>query len=385
MRQGSTEALLRELVAIPSVNPALEEGSGEGELARRVADELRRLGAEVRLEEVLPGRPNVLGYVGHQGPRVLLSAHLDTVQTTGMTVAPFAGEVRDRRLYGRGACDTKASLAAMLVGLREAVDSGRLACRVTFAALVDEEVGFAGSKALAASRPQVDGAIFGEPTDLRVVVAHKGVVRFYVRTIGRAAHSATPELGVNAIEGMLRIAHLLSAVPEPRIEHPVLGPPTVCITQIQGGVGRNTVPDRCWVHVDRRLLPGEDGQAVWATLRNLVLVSEEAKGFAGSVEVEPPYLVAPAMETPEDAWVLQALERAVRGVVGNAGRAGVPYATDAGYVAGVGVPCVVFGPGSASEAHTATESVSLDQVELAARVFYELLTSGGSGPVAGLL
>lgn len=377
MSPDSVEALLRELVSIPSVNPALEGGTGEGQLARRVADELRDLGAEVWLEEVLPGRPNVLARVGHRGPRLLLSAHLDTVQTTGMTVPPFAGEVREGRLYGRGACDTKASLAAMLVALREGVRSGRLTCQVTFAALVDEEVGFAGSKALVASSPEVDGAIFGEPTDLRLVVAHKGVLRFYVRTTGRAAHSATPELGVNAIEGMLGIAHLLSKIPGARPQHPILGSPTVCITEIQGGVGRNTVPDRCRVHVDRRLLPGEDGEAVWAATRDLVQGSEEAKRFAGTVEVEPPYLLAPALETPEDAWVLRALERALQAVVGSAARVGAPYATDAGHVAAAGVPSVVFGPGSALEAHTATESVALEQVELASRVFYELLTSGG--------
>lgn len=368
--------LLRQLISTPSVNPAFTDGTGEGALAREVASYLRDLGAEVRTEEVLAGRPNVLAYLGERGPRLLLSAHLDTVQTTGMTVPPFAGEVRDGRLFGRGACDTKASLAAMLVALREAVRRGRLACRVTFAALVDEEVGFAGSKALAASKPQADGAVFGEPTDLRLVVAHKGVLRFYVRTVGRAAHSATPELGVNAIDGMLAVAPLLCTVPEPVPHHPLLGRPTVCLTEIQGGVGRNTVPDRCWLHVDRRLLPGEDGERVWAALRDRVGESEQAKRFAGSVEVEAPYLLAPAMETPGDAWVLQALEGAVQAVVGSAVRTAAPYATDAGYVAAAGVPCMVFGPGSATEAHTAAESVPLDQVELAARIFYELLTRG---------
>lgn len=368
--------VLRGLVSVPSVNPAFTDGTGEGELAREVARYLQDLGAEVRTEDVLPGRPNVLAYVGEQGPRLLLSAHLDTVQTTGMTVPPFSGEVRDGRLFGRGACDTKASLAAMLVALREAVRRGRLGCRVTFAALVDEEVGFAGSKALAASNPQADGAVFGEPTDLKLVVAHKGVLRFYVRTVGRAAHSATPELGVNAIEGMLAIAPLLSEVPELRPRHPLLGRPTVCLTEIHGGLGRNTVPDRCWVHVDRRLLPGEDGERVWAAWRDRARESQQARQFPGSVEVDPPYLVAPAMEAPEDAWVVRALEGAVQAVVGSAVRTAAPYATDAGYVAAAGVPCVVFGPGSATEAHTAAESVPLDQVELAARVFYELLTRG---------
>ncbi len=368
--------LLRRLVAVRSVNPAFAGGTGEGELAQEVAGYLRDLGAEVTLQEVLPGRPNVLARLGEHGRFLLLSAHLDTVQITGMTVDPFGGDVRDGRLFGRGACDTKASLAAMLVALREAVRSGRLRCRVLFAALVDEEVGFAGSKALAASKPEVDGAVFGEPTDLRPVVAHKGVLRFYVRTTGKAAHSATPELGVNAIEGMLGVARVLSKVPEPHPHHPLLGPPTVCLTEIQGGLGCNTVPDRCWVHVDRRLLPGEDPQAVWESLRELVRASEAVTGFAGTVEFDPPYLVAPGMETPEGSWVLEALEGAARRVLGGVRRAAAPYATDAGYVAQAGVPCVVFGPGSATDAHTASESVALDQVEAAARVFFELLASG---------
>lgn len=375
-----TVDLLRELVSVPSVNPVYPDGTGEGELARRVADYLRDVGADVRLVEVLPGRPNVLAELGGEGPRLLLSAHLDTVQATGMTVAPFAGEVRDGRLFGRGACDTKASLAAMLGALREAVRSGQLCCRVLFAALVDEEVGFAGSRALAASGLHLDGAVFGEPTDLRLVTAHKGVVRFYVRTTGRAAHSATPHLGVNAIEGMARILPLLSQVPEPRPDHPVLGAPTVCVTEIHGGTGRNTVPDRCQVHVDRRLLPQEDGQAVWRSLRELVLSSQEAASFPGAVEFEPPYLLAPGMETPQEAWVVRALAQAVRAVVGEAVHVGAPYATDAGHVAQAGVPCVVFGPGSAAEAHTASESVPLDQVEAATRILYELLTGCTRSP-----
>lgn len=372
---GDAVGLLREFVSIPSVNPAFEGGTGEGELARRVAGFLRDLGARPELVEVLPGRPNVVAQLGGRGPALLLSAHLDTVQTTGMTVPPFAGDVRDGRLFGRGACDTKASLAAMLVALREAVRSGRLSCRVLFAALVDEEVGFAGSRAVAASRPDVEGAVFGEPTDLKLVVAHKGVLRFYVRTAGRASHSATPELGVNAIEGMARVLPLLSEVPHPPPQHPVLGPATACVTEIHGGLGRNTVPDRCWVHVDRRLLPGEDGQVVWEAWREAVLRSEAARSFPGRVEFDPPYLMAPGMETAEDAWVVQALEKAVRGVLGQAVRTVAPYATDAGYVSQAGVPCVVFGPGSASDAHTASESVAVDQVEAAARVLYELLTS----------
>ncbi|MDR7467717.1 MAG: M20 family metallopeptidase [Armatimonadota bacterium] len=362
--------LLRQLVAIPSVNPAFQEGAGEGALAEFVAAYLRELGAFVQMQEVYPGRFNVIGRLRNSDAAqgLLLEAHLDTVQVTGMTVEPFGGEIRAGRLYGRGACDTKASLAAMLLAMRALRDTPP-AHEVLLAALVDEEVMFAGARALAASGLRAAGAIVGEPTDLHLVIAHKGVVRFHAEVVGKAAHSATPAEGVNAIEGMLRIIEYLCgertdlpAAPA----HPLTGPPTVCVTRIEGGSGANTVPERCTIHVDRRVIPGERPEVVYRDLREGI--GRAAAGFPGQIVVHEPYLVGDPMETPPDTPVVRALASAVTAVTGRSDLVGRPFATDASVLTAAGIPCVVFGPGSLQHAHTASESVSLAEVARAAEI-----------------
>jgi len=365
--EGDVAPLLRQLVAIPSVNPALQEGAGEGALAEFVAAHLRDLGASVQMQDVHPGRPNVIGRLrgGDTARRLVLEAHLDTVQTTGMTVEPFGGEIRAGRLYGRGACDTKASLAAMLLAMRALRDSPP-ACEVLLAALVDEEVTFSGARALAASGIRAAGAIVGEPTDLRLVIAHKGVVRFHVEVVGRAAHSAAPAEGVNAIEGMMRIIDSLHGESAAARAHPLTGPPTVCVTQIQGGSGANTVPERCTIHVDRRVIPGEHPEMAYRDLRDRIVRASAA--FPGQIVVHEPYLLDDPMETAPDSPVVRALATALTAATGRADLVGVPYATDASALAAAGIPCVVFGPGSLRDAHTASESVSLAEVAQAAEI-----------------
>jgi len=361
--------LLRDLVAIPSVNSALEGGTGEMALAEFVAARLRDLGASVEMQEVLPGRPNIVGTLHGRGGtrRLLFEAHLDTVQTTGMTVEPFGGEVREGRLYGRGACDTKASLAAMLLAMHALREAPPI-CDVVLAAVVDEEVTFRGAQALADSGFRADGAIIGEPTDLRLVIAHKGLVRFRVEVQGRAAHSATPSEGVNAIEGMVRVLEYLNAEAAGRLAtrvHPLTGPATVCVTQIHGGSGTNTVPARCTIQVDRRVNPGERPEAAWRELRDGI--EQAACTFPGRVVLRDLLLHDP-METAPDVPVVRTLAAAVTDVVGAAELVGRPYATDASTLARVGIPCVVFGPGSLLDAHTAAESVSLAEVAQAAEI-----------------
>jgi acetylornithine deacetylase/succinyl-diaminopimelate desuccinylase family protein len=369
--ENDVAPLLRSLVAIPSVNPALEGGTGEAILAEFVADLLHEIGASVEVQDVLPGRPNVIGTLpGRDGSRRLLfEAHLDTVQTTGMTVDPFGGEVREGRLYGRGSCDTKASLAAMLLALR-ALRQAPPACDVVLAAVIDEEVTFHGAKALAACDIRASGVIVGEPTDLRLVIAHKGVVRFYVEARGKVAHSATPADGLNAIEGMMRVIDYLSGEADRLAAraHRLTGPPTVCVTQILGGSGINTVPERCTIHVDRRVIPGEEPIAAFQELREGI--EQVARGFPGQVVVREPYLLDDPMETEPDAPVVRALAGAVSEVVGRADLVGRPYATDASKLAKAGIPCVVFGPGSLADAHTAAESVPLGEVAQAAEILF---------------
>ncbi len=338
-------------------------------LAEFVAAKLRELGVSVEMQEVLPGRANVIGTLPglERTRRLLFEAHLDTVQTTGMTVNPFDGEVRKGRLYGRGACDTKASLAAMLLAMRVLRESPP-ACDVVLAAVVDEEVTFRGAQALASSGSHADAAIVGEPTDLRIGVAHKGLVRFHVEVLGRAAHSATPSDGLNAIDGMVQVLDRLrnEAVRLAGHVHPLTGSATVCVTEIHGGSGINTIPARCTAHIDRRVNPGESSQEVWRELRRKI--EQAVTTFPGAVVVHEPYLLADPLETAPDVPVVRALADAVTEVAGNAELVGLPCATDASELAKIGIPCVVFGPGSLSDAHTAAESVSLTDVAQAAQI-----------------
>ncbi|MCX7916254.1 MAG: M20/M25/M40 family metallo-hydrolase, partial [Verrucomicrobiae bacterium] len=209
--------LLQELVRIPSVNPAGQPGTshtGEAEIAQFIAEFLHKLGLDVERHDVQPGRPNVLGRFQSQGQRlrITLAPHTDTVSVAGMVIEPFGGEVRDGRLYGRGACDTKGSIAAMLAALarcvrRKEFRTGQL--DVDFAALMGEETGSDGAHALCSRGYRSDFAIAGEPTNCRVVHAHKGSLWFRVITRGRSCHGATPELGDNAIAKMATVVHWL--------------------------------------------------------------------------------------------------------------------------------------------------------------------------------
>jgi len=363
--------LLQRLVRTPSVNPRLTSDpsiSGEARPAPIIADLLRNAGFAVELPEVLPGRPNVVAYrPGVTKDAVGFCAHLDTMPPDGMTVPPFAAEIRDGRLWGRGAADTKAALAAMLAAVVNAVESDAQALpSILFLGTCDEEAGFAGAKHFARNpHPPLLGMVIGEPTGLQLVTAHKGVLRCEVRTSGRAAHASTPDQGENAIyrmaevvRGLERLALQLTARPP----HPLLGPPTLVVGTIRGGTAVNTVPDSCVVQLDRRLLPGESPEAALAEIRTAVA------GAPGAV-LEDPFLAVPGMEIPADhPW-----RRLVSTAVGASRDIGVPYATDASILSAAGVPCTVLGPGSPKAAHTADEHVAIEQVQRAVEIYEAVL------------
>nr|WP_052487025.1 M20/M25/M40 family metallo-hydrolase [Paenibacillus sp. VKM B-2647] len=235
--------ILRDLVRIPSVNPGFPDGHGEAEVARYVKSFFEELGLKAEMQPVEAGRDNVIGTLPGAGDaHLLLEAHMDTVQTAGMSVDPFGAAVKDGRLYGRGACDTKASLAAMLAAVETLARRGAVpAANVHVAAVVDEEIMYRGVAKLAehieGGRLRYDAAIVGEPTNLNVIVAHKGVVRCHIDVHGVAAHSSTPESGVNAIEHMAELVLYLKRMAQtelPAMLHPLTGAPTLCISMIQG-------------------------------------------------------------------------------------------------------------------------------------------------------
>ena len=363
---------LADLVAINSVNASLPGGPGEQAMADYVAQTARTMGADVELYEVEPGRPNLLARVDRGRPRTLMfECHLDTV---GLVPMPDAlnPRVEGGRLYGRGSADPKGSLAAMLSVLESAAADPAFPVNVWLAGSMDEEITMRGSRALAERRPAVDAVIVGEPTNLQPIVAHKGVLRWCVRTTGVAAHSATPERGRNAIFDMQTVIGALRAGIEPglaRSSHPRLGPATWSVGVIEGGEAVNVVPDACQIDCDRRLLPGEEPDAVLAEVDRAL--DQLREGDAGlRVERETPYVHVPPMETDAGEPVVRATVQALSESGRDPTLAAVAYATDASMLASVGgLPAVVLGPGDIAQAHTNDEWIELAELEAAVGVY----------------
>ncbi|MEU6144073.1 M20 family metallopeptidase [Streptomyces sp. NPDC047081] len=356
--------LLQDLVRLPSVNPRGGPGDGgETAVAGYVRDWLQRHGVQAELHEVLPGRCNVVAVVpGRREEAVLLESHLDTVEVDGMTVPPYDGVVRGGRLYGRGACDAKGPLAAFMLAAAELALGETPLHTVVLAGVCDEEHDYRGVVHLLERLRdrRFVGAVVGEPTGLVLAVAHKGVVRYTVRTTGRAGHSSRPEEAVNAISLMAPVLAHLTATPPAIAPHPLLGPATRSVTRIRGGTGPNVIPGTCEADVDRRTLPGEEPDAVWE--------QDRAELAALGAELDPPFIVDFALDTPADSAVVSALCTALAADGRPTDIAGMPFATDASKIARAGVPTVVFGPGSILDAHSADESVDLAEVEAAARI-----------------
>jgi len=358
-----TEQLLAELIALPSVNPAFlpprHPHAGEKSVAEFLAATAARAGLDVEFQKVLPGRANVIARLRPKNKvkqTILLAPHLDTVGADGTQFIP---QRRNGRLHGRGACDTKGSVAAMLAALCELAKakSRPLETEIIFAGLIDEEHAQAGSRALAASGFRANLAIVGEPTKLQVVTAHKGCLWLQLETRGRAAHGATPHLGKNAVHEMARVVCALEtdyAAWLKKKKHPLLGAGTVNVGKIAGGTQPNIVPDACTIAIDRRTLPGETEAAV----RREIAAWLRAKNL--SVKVSSTKL-APALplETDPKLSLVQKFLRAAN----QKKSVGVDYFCDAAVLSADGTPSVVFGPGDIAQAHTADEWISLAELE----------------------
>lgn len=356
---------LADLVRINSVNSSYQDGPGEREVASYVRQFFEQRGIEVTEQEVFPGRPNVIARLPGQNPnrRIVLEAHTDTVSVQGMVIPPFDPVIQNGRMYGRGSCDTKAGLATMMHALASLKEDGITPpCEVILAAVVDEEYSYRGVVSLCQGL-KADAAIVAEPTELRAVIATKGVLRCRIIVEGKAAHSSKPHLGINAISHMARVIAAIEAHNETLLanEHPLTGPGTCNIGVIQGGVQVNFVPDRCAIEIDRRLLPGETAPSAVQAYRELL---GNLSGVRAYVE-EPLLLVDEGLDTPADATVVTVAGQVLAGLGLDPTPAGVPFGCDASKLSRAGIPSIVFGPGSIDRAHTVDEYVELDQVEQA--------------------
>jgi len=373
-------ATLQEMVAIDSVNPSLPGGKrGESGMVDYLAAFFEALDISCELCEVLPGRNNIIATLEGEDPdRVLLfECHMDTASAEVMTIPPFEPHIRDGLLYGRGSCDTKAAGAAMIHAMKRLVEAGIKPPRtIAFAGAVDEESLFEGSRNLA-SHVEVEAAVIAEPTTLQVIRAHKGVVRFDLVVKGKAAHSAKPYLGVNAISKMARliidVEEQLGSV-YAGMSDVLLGNPSLNFGVIDGGTQVNFVPDGCRVAVDCRLIPGQTPEEVLESFRGVIAGARKDDSELSAV-VEAPFFVCAALGTAEDAAVVSSAADACRAVLGECTVAGVPFATDGSSFSELGVPTIVLGPGSIDRAHGAVEWVECDQVLQASEIYQRIMQS----------
>ena len=358
---SQSEKLVADLVAIDSVNPDLVAGgAGEAGIAAFVADWLRDKGLDVEIDEPKPGRPSVIATArGTGGGRsLMLNAHMDTVGVEGMS-RPFEPEVRDGRLYGRGAYDMKGALAACMVAAAQ-VQKEDLAGDVIVTGVADEEYASIGVQSIL-ERHRADAAIVTEPTGLKVCVAHKGFVWAEIETTGRAAHGSRPAEGIDAITRMAPVLNRLADLQrdlDAAHGHPLVGPGSIHASLIEGGQELSSYPARCRLGLERRTVPGETAADVERECQALIDGVDGATLRMG--------LVRDPFEVDQQAEVVQAVQQAAEAVTGRPPEVfgDTPW-MDAAFTQVAGIPTVVFGPGGGG-AHAEEEWVDLASVDACA-------------------
>lgn len=369
--------LLSDLVAIASVNPSFQPDDpsnavDESEIANFLEERLKAHRIEVERQPVAPNRDNLIARLKPSGRienRLALVPHMDTVRLE--SEEQLVPTIRDSKLYGRGACDTKGSIAAMtqaLIRLAQAPNRPKNT-EILLALMVDEEYAQGGSRKFAQSGISIDLAIVGEPTELRAVTAHKGALWMKARTLGRSAHGARPKLGHNAIYDMARFVQYLASDYQERLEenvHARLGAPTLSVGQIHGGAQPNIVPESCEIIMDRRTVPGETDAAILSDLADAL----KRLGVDGEIE-DIKGLQSPPLDTDP---TLPEVQRFLS-VLHDPRPIGVDFFCDGAILGAANIPSVVFGPGSIDQAHTKDEWVECDQVSQACSLLYDYIRS----------
>ncbi len=368
---GDARALARALVRVDSRNPSLAAGApGEAACASLLRGVLDAWGFRTELHEAAAGRPNLVARIGpaRTGRTLLFNGHLDVVGTEGMVHAPFAGEERGGRLYGRGSADMKGGIAAMCAAALAAA-SEDIAGEVVIAAVADEEYASLGTRTLLARGVHADACVITEPTRLALMPAHRGFVWLEVEVMGRAAHGSRWDIGVDAIRhaGLL-LAELdrVDAELLPRRTHPLLGRGSLHASVIEGGIGMSTYPDRCLFKLERRTIPGESADDVLAEVRQACeAVRRRRPSFAADVRL---LVTQGPSDVAQDAPLVQALGDALRANSEPVRIEGMSAWTDAALLNDAGIPAVCFGPGDISLAHAAEEYIPLEEIDRATAV-----------------
>lgn len=372
LSQSAVLEILQNLIQTPSVNPCLapEQGHGEEAIAKVAQKWLAEHRVKSWLEEVAPGRPNVVAEVGAgKAPTLVFCAHLDTVGTTGMTIPPFEPRLQGNRVYGRGSYDMKGGAAAVL-SMAVALGRENFPGRVLVALVADEEYASVGAQDFV-KRHKADACVLTEPSEGRLILSHKGFVWAEIITRGRAAHGSRWDLGVSAIAKMGRIIAALDRFDEQELRrrtHPLVGPASQHCSLVQGGSGLSTYAEECTLKIERRTLPGETPERVVEELQEVIRSTGE-QAQVGLLLDRPP------LSCDADAKVVTCLREAVTSVTGQMPEiAGVGYWMDAALFAAAGIPTVNYGPSGAG-AHEAVEWVDLDSVVTCARILVKTARS----------
>jgi acetylornithine deacetylase len=387
LRHDCCEALLADMVSFDTVNGHISgRPDAEAPLTEYLEAVAGAMGLTTRRLPVAEGSANLLvtHEVAPDAPWLLFESHLDTVTIAGMTIEPFAARLEAGRIWGRGACDTKGTGAAMLWALHQYAGTPNGHTNVAIAFTVDEEIGKSGVRALTGRQWPLLGwrpvaAVIGEPTQLQPVVAHNGIARWKIHTQGVAAHSGDPARGRSAITMMLRVIDVLEQRYAPSLQqrHPLTGKAQCSVNVIRGGNQVNVIPAHCEIEVDRRVVPGEDPATVVPAVEALLAeLRREQPGLV--VEQGEAYL-----DPPLDPAGGEALAAGVGQVLAEMGLpaepTGVYYGTDASQFSAIGVPAVVLGPGSIEQAHTKDEWLAVDQLHCGVRVYGRLMQADWRG------
>ncbi|HIB89094.1 TPA: M20 family peptidase [Candidatus Poribacteria bacterium] len=380
----SCQELLQAMIAFNTVNSNI---SGE-------------LDAELALSQFLESQANFLGFstqrlpikgqsfnllvsypVSQDAPWLLFESHLDTVSIEEMTIDPLGGQLKNNRIYGRGACDTKGSGAAMLYALKRYAEESIAPNNIAIVYTVDEEVKKTGVRTFIENHLSLldwkpVGAIVGEPTQLKLVIAHNGVVRWRIQTQGIAAHSSSPERGLSAISMMMKVVDALESryIPGLDASHALTGRAQCSVNVIRGGTQVNIVPASCEVQVDRRVVPGEKAQSVIPAVEDVLNELRRNDDKMNVLQTEPDIIFPPLDPTGNEAFIAF-VQGKLKEMQLSCEPMGVGFGTNASSFNGTGIPAIIIGPGDIAQAHTSDEWIDLEQLRQGEAVYLNLMRS----------
>ncbi len=377
MKNESLIKCLSDMIAIPSVNPMgldlNDDIYSEKKLVDYLFERLKRSNIDVMIDHSVPQHPCLIGHLNVGAKEnILLDSHLDTVSHLEMEINPFDPEIKNGLIFGRGSCDTKASMAVYISAIESILSTGKkLKKNIIIVGCADEEFSFSGIKRLNKKGLKADYAIIGEPTELNALHSHKGVLRCYIRASGEAYHSATPEKGINAIYRICEAVRRLEVYHQAleMKSHSLLGSPTLSVGIIKGGTTVNTVPSSAYIDIDRRLIPGETPEQVYHELQN------ELKDLEG-ITLDTPYVGSGGYHEEPSSSVCSLLSHHCTRHDHKLQYSTASFGTHAPFYQDIGIPSIVFGPGSIEQAHTKNEFVDQSQVVKARDIMISILTEG---------